>query len=528
MIRVVLFLISVALIALGVAWFADRPGEVSIVWLGYRLDTSIFVAAFAIIVLAIAVIAVWSLVRAVVRSPDQVSLFLRHRRAIKGYLAITRGLIAIGSGDLRLARRSAADAARLTPGDPLALLLSAQAAQMEGDRDGAEQAFRVMVARDDTKLLGLRGLYIEAQRRNDPNAARRFAEQAAEVAPGAAWAGKAALDFRCAAGDWSGALEALEAMKSSLEKPAYRRQRAVLLTARALSLEETDRDASRAMALEAVKLAPNFVPAATLAGRRLAESGEVRKAGKILDAAWQASPHPDIAEAYANLRLGDSARDRRVRVKRLAAKMPDHIESALALSRAAVDAGDFAAARGALAPYVHAPTRRVATLMAEIEEREHGDEGRARAWMSRAMRAAPDPAWTADGVVSERWIPVSPVSGRLDAFEWRLPLAEIGVERPVIEPDLTTSPRGIDTAADLAPAGDKPIRRSNAATKSDLKPAGKSQLRGAAKQPPAEPVIPLIHAPDDPGPDPALESDPVPEPTLPPSDGWSRIRQLFR
>ena len=126
------------------------------------------------------------------------------------------------------------------------------------------------------------------------------------------------LDDRCAAADWAGALDALDAMKGALEKPDYRRKRAVLLTARALALDEIDRDASRAAVLEAVKLAPDLVPAAALAGRRLAEAGEQRKARKILETAWTINPHPDIAEAYANLRLGDSARERLARMQKLA------------------------------------------------------------------------------------------------------------------------------------------------------------------------------------------------------------------
>ena len=91
---------------------------------------------------------------------------------MRGYLAISRGLIAIGAGDLRSARKSADEAARLSPGEPLALLLTAQSAQLAGDRAAAERAFRAMAERDDTKLLGLRGLYIEAQRRDDAHAAR--------------------------------------------------------------------------------------------------------------------------------------------------------------------------------------------------------------------------------------------------------------------------------------------------------------------------------------------------------------------
>jgi hypothetical protein len=179
MLRILGFLITAALLALGIAWFADRPGAVSITWLGYQIETSILVTLFAVALLAAFIIAVWSIYRAILRSPDQVSIFFRHRRAARGYLAITRGLIAIGAGDHREARRSADEAARLSSGDPLVLLLTAQSAQMEGDRVAAERAFRDMVRREDTKLLGLRGLYVEAQRRNDAAAARLFAEEAA-------------------------------------------------------------------------------------------------------------------------------------------------------------------------------------------------------------------------------------------------------------------------------------------------------------------------------------------------------------
>ena len=48
MIRVILFLALVALIALGVVWIADRPGEVAITWQGYRIETSVMVAAVAV------------------------------------------------------------------------------------------------------------------------------------------------------------------------------------------------------------------------------------------------------------------------------------------------------------------------------------------------------------------------------------------------------------------------------------------------------------------------------------------------
>ena len=284
MIRVVVFLISVAFIAIGVSWFVDRPGDVAVTWLGYRIETSVTVAALALLVLVAAVILLWSIARGILRSPEQVSLFFRHRRAMKGYLAVSRGLIAIGAGDLQRARKAADEAGRLSPHDPLTLLLAAQSAQMAGDRAAAERAFREMTRREDTKLLGLRGLHIEAHRRNDAPAARPVAEQAAHSAPELAWAGEAVLDDRCAAADWAGALVALDHMKGALDKASYRRKRAVLLTARALDLAEIDRDTSRALVLEAVKLAPGLVPAAALAGRRLANPAICARHG----ASWSA------------------------------------------------------------------------------------------------------------------------------------------------------------------------------------------------------------------------------------------------
>jgi HemY protein len=535
MIRVLLYLILLALIAAAEVWLANRPGDVTIVWQGYHIETSVMVAAMAILFLVVAAIFVWSIIRTILRSPDLIGMFLSHRRGVRGYLAISRGLVAVGAGDTRAAKRAAEDAHRISPGEPLALLLDAQVAQLSGDRAAAEHAFRQMAERDDTRLLGLRGLYIEAQRSNDHAAARAFAEQAANAAPALGWAGQAALEFRCASADWAGAQAALDRnyRHSLIDKSEYRRQRAVLLVARALEAEETDRDRSRNLALEALKLAPTLVPAAELAGRLLSEAGELRRGSRIIEKAWAANPHPDLADTYAHLRPGDSARERLARVQALALKAPGHAESALAVARAALDAQEFAAARAALRPLLKEPTRRVAALMAEIEERESGDEGRAREWMGRAMRAPSDPAWTADGFVSDRWMPVSPVSGRLDAFQWKVPLAEIAAERrdideQVIEStDLPAPPQPVP-APKQSEGGKRSEGGPPAEISAPVKPVAATQNKEQVSKEPgprpaaalpspmtppaprAEAVIPLIHVPDDPGPDPQPDIEPEP------------------
>lgn len=481
MIRLVLFLLVVGAISLGAAWLADRPGDVVVTFQGLRIETSLLVSAAALLALVALLGLLWSLARTLLRSPTVLANHLRNRRGARAYDAMSSGLVAIGAGDASAARRHAAEVNRLAPGEPLALLLSAQSAQLCGDRAGAERAFHAMASRTDTKALGLHGLYIEAQRRDDAASAQAYAEEAARTAPLLGWAGRAVLEFRCAARDWAGALELLERRKSGLDSATYQRQRAVLLTARALETEDSDRDTAKTYALEAVKLAPTLVPAAALAARLVAEGGDLRRASRMIATAWHAHPHPDLAQTYAQLRYGDAARDRLARVETLAKWAPGHVEGALAVARAALDAREFGKARTAIVPQLAAPTKRVALMMAALERAESADEGRAREWMARALNAAPDPQWTADGYVSDRWLPVSPISGRLDAFEWRVPLTG-AVNTPLIEPE--PSP-----VASLEPAQPQPTDGQPQAAASTLAPP----------EPAAAAVIPLLHAPDDPG-----------------------------
>jgi HemY protein len=520
MIRVVLFLIIVGALSLGVAWFADRPGDVLITWQGLRIETSLMVLGAAVLVLMAVLALAWSVISAVLRSPAILAKFRRERRGALAYDAISNGLIAVGSGDVAAARKHAAAVNRIASSEPLALLLAAQSAQLSGDREAAERTFRTMASRTDTKALGLHGLYIEARRRDDHISARAYAEEAARTAPALGWASRAVLEFRSAAGDWIGALEHLERTKGGLDKLAYRRQRAVMLTAQARAVEETDRDKAKALSLEAVKLAPTLVPAATTAGRMLAEGGELRKASRIVAKAWRANPHPDLAQTYADLRFGDAARDRLARIEALVRKTPGHVEGALAVARAALDAREFKKARAVLARYLEAPTRRVALLMAELERAEHNDEGRAREWMARALNAAPDPQWTADGHVSNHWLPVSPISGRLDAFEWRVPLTGM-VTLPTLEPEPPAAAAPLEHApqeqqeVQPAPQESKDLLAESAPSEAQVpapsspplaaappaKPVQpKSQLKSEPKpELKPEPIIPLVHAPDDPG-----------------------------
>lgn len=431
MIRLLIYIAIVLALGFGFAWLADRPGDLVITWQGQRIEMSLMVAVTAVVVLIAVIMIGWWLLRSIIASPHLVSRYFRARKRDRGYQALSTGLIAAGAGDAATARKMTQRTIGLLSSDqePLIHLLDAQTALIEGKNDDARTKFEAMVEDPETRELGLRGLYLEARRLGANEAARHYAEEAAEKAPHLPWAAEAALGFRSAEGAWDDAIRLLEKQRVArvLDKAAADRKKAVLLTARAMDrLEQGDVAGSRTDGVEANRLAPDLVPAALIAAQALYRENSLRKGSRILEKIWRSAPHPDVAEAYIRARPGDSTHDRLKRAQKLESFKRNHVESLYAVARAALDAQEFKLAREKAEAAVRVrASEGIFLLLADIEEAETGDQGRVRHWLAQAVRAPRDAAWTADGVVADHWAPVSPVTGKLDAFEWKVPVEQI-------------------------------------------------------------------------------------------------------
>lgn len=492
MIRLILFLGVLSLAALGLSWLADRPGEIMLTWQGYRIETSVLVGMAGVLAACIVFLSVWSVLRFILRLPSFIALTARARRRNKGYQALTRGMIAAAAGDMRYAARATSEAEKLIGPDPLTLLLRAQTAQLEGDRALSEKTFAQMIEDPQTRLLGLRGLHAEALRRGDGESAHLYAQQAQAITP-LVWAGEALLDWHVRRGEWSAALDIVEANRKHklITRETADRQRAVLLTAHARDQADSQPEQALRDAREAVKLAPSLVPAHVQAAKLMMRRGDLRKASRLLESAWRLAPHPELAEVYVHLRAGDAAQERYERAKQLASFMPHDAESALSLARAAMEARYFDKARAALGPLLtrdERPSRRLCLLMADLEQMEHGAQsGPAREWLARAARAPRDAAWIADSLISDHWEPASPLTGKLDAFRWDVPqdLLSANTQSVPIEtlPVLETQATLPQTDAPPPPA---PPR---------------------AKPLPGQALYPMPAVPDDPGPAPDEKDD---------------------
>ncbi len=432
MISLLVRFVLLILVAILFAWLADQPGDLKLRWLGYELETSLMAAVIMLAGLTLIIWITWSVLLWLLDRPGAFGGWFKSRRQRKGKQALSSGLIAVASGDGEAAQTHARTATAILGDDPMVKLLDAQASQLRGDNVRVRQLFEEMSEQPETRLLGLRGLHTDAVRQADMTRARALAEEAVRINPKVSWAGKAVLSYQSTSQDWAAISRTIDIQKSAslIDRKTANLKHAVVLTAQAAEAESKNPEDGYDLALRAHKLDPSLVPAAVMAARHATADGSLRKAAKIIEKTWNLTPHPDLADAYGHVRSGDSALDRLKRIKSLVAKSGG-IEGAVALATAAIDALEWKTAREALSAYAHdRPQARICGLMAEIEEGEFGDKGRAREWLARAVRAPRDPAWTADGHISRVWLPVSPVSGELGGFKWKVPVEGIAYEDP--------------------------------------------------------------------------------------------------
>lgn len=442
MIRLALWLVfSLAITAL-IAWLIGLPGTVTLDVAGHTMQPRLGTAAFLLIGIVVVGILIWSVVRRIIGAPRHFARKAAERRRLQGVEALSDAFIALEAGDADRARSLAREAQTRLPGNRAARLLEARADLAVGDMPAAREHYRALISDGKTALAALAGLYDQARAQGRGPAAITFAQKALAIAPATPWAQGAVFDDLTRRGAWTEALGMVET-ESALtrdEKARRRRKQAVLETAIAHGAEETEPLRALDHALAALKLLPDFVPAALIAARVQSARGETRKAMSLLRRVWRATHHPDVATLYAHSHPGASAVDRLKRLRELVDLPAPDRASAVVLARAASDAYEWALARNALAPYLAEPTQAVASLMAEIEEGQNADQGKAREWLARAVRAPRDSVWTADGLVSDQWEPVSPVTGKLDAFEWKVPVSTTRAPEPAAMPTTASLP----------------------------------------------------------------------------------------
>ena len=418
--KVLILLLGAVAVAAISAWLAETPGSITLLWRGWRIDTSVAVLsllAVMLVVVSMALARIWRMFR---RAPKVLLDNRAARRREEGYLALTRGMVAVAAGDAAEARRQAKKASEVLGRPPGALLIGAQAAQMEGKPGVARKFYEAMLDARETEVLGVRGLLILAEKSGDDEAALALAEKACQLNPQASWAITRLFHLQIKERRWEEAEATLrDAMAADAvsQNDGLRRDAALLVQ---LSLM-AERTGNRRLALErarkALKAEPAFLPGILQLVALLHADGRDRAARKAAENAWQVQPHPDLARLYLQMVGGSDPVSRLKAAETLAALFPDARATRLMMARALLDAKLWGQARKHLEiGGGDTPDAAFCRLFAELEQAEHGDAAGARDWRGRISEAPRAPSWLCSncGATAQEW---SALCGHCGAFE---------------------------------------------------------------------------------------------------------------
>ncbi|HMR31489.1 MAG TPA: heme biosynthesis HemY N-terminal domain-containing protein [Geminicoccaceae bacterium] len=425
MLRLIIFLVVATALAVVAVWLADQPGSVTLRWGEYEAVTSVGVTAVLLLAFALAVTVVIEVYRWLRGLPRRVRRNREHRREVRGYESITRGLLAAAGGDRAAAQWHSRQAAKLAPDRPGALLLAAQTAQLDGRDDEAARVFRAMVEVPDTELLGLRGLLAQAVRAGDRNEALDLARRAYARSPRAPWVLQTLFELLVRDRKWAEAQPVLDGMgrEKLLGERVLHRRRAILLHMLAEQEREQGRTAEGlTLARRATRLAPDFAPAAIAASGLATACGKSREARKLLEASWRVAPQPEVAAAWLALQPSENPTRLYERLRALEKLRADSPQAQVVLGEAAVAAHRYDEARIHLERGLTlGPTAALYRALANLEDAA-GEPDKARDWRSRVAEAPPDKTWVCEdtGEIMPAWAPFG-ASGAFDVVHWSEP-----------------------------------------------------------------------------------------------------------
>ncbi len=439
LIKVLLFVAIIATLALGASLLTDIDSGMRIAVAGYEFTLGPLQAVIAALIL---VTLVWVLIRLIALivsalrflngDETAISRYFDRNRERKGYQALSESLIALASGEGRLALTRATRAEKYLARPELTTLIAAQAAEMAGDGKRATEAYKTLLADEKTRFVGVRGLMLQKMAEGDAQTALKLAEKAIALKPKHPEMQDTLLRLQAEASDWKGARATLgtKLKTGTLPRDVYRRRDAVLALQEARAvIDDTASVEAREAAIEANRLSPDLIPAAAMAARGLSMKGEAKAAARVLKKAWEVQPHPDLAAAFADIEPEETPAQRLKRFKPITAIRPDDPETRMLLTELNLSAEDFPAARRALGDLATAhPTQRAAALMAAIERGMGADDTVVRGWLTRAMTAPRGPQWCCDKcqAILANWSPICDNCGGFDTLSWRPPTEGYG------------------------------------------------------------------------------------------------------
>lgn len=432
LIKILAFVVAITVATYGATLLLDMEGSATFDLGGKAATLSVIQLVIASIVLVGLLWLAFKLIGLAVATfkflngdETAISRYFSRNRERKGYEALSEGMMALASGEGRLAMAKANRAEKYLGRPELTNLLTAQAAELAGDRQTAEATYRKLLEHEKTRFVGVRGIMKQKLQDGDSETALALAEKAFAIKPKHVETQDTLLKLQADKADWAGARKTLTAKlkMGQLPRDVHKRRDAVLSLCEAKVLTEEGKvSEGQQAAIDANRLSPDLVPAAVMAGRSYIAQGNGRAAGKVVKKAWETTPHPELAAVFAEIAPDETAEARMKRFRALTKMKPEDSETKMLLAELHIANEDFPEARRVISGLVEeAPTVRNLTIMAAVERGEGAADSIVRGWLTKALTAPRGKQWICENCqhILAEWTPVCDNCGAFDTLVWK-------------------------------------------------------------------------------------------------------------
>lgn len=418
MIGKILSIAVLVLITAGILWLNTYPGTIRVDWQGYEIETTLAVFALVLVVFLFALYLLGKIWRSIATLPMRFGRRAQKRDREKGLFNLIEATTAIALEKNSRAKEKAYAVQRYL-NTPLQHHILFEAALAEENFERAEQQIAKMNPFPEMRELAFYNQIRLCYSKGETAQAHTHLLELERTEPTAPYVLKNLLQTSVSLSLFDKALDVAQTMykHNLLTSQEWNQYQAQLLYSLSQTQTQTQDIQQRLNALKKVhQIAPAFLPAALEMGKILKVQNKERLARKVLEATWEAAPHPGLLPLY----LSVTAEDKTTALQRLAHLAPKHLESLLLLVQDAIEHEEWRKARAHLKSLeeTYGLGPRALELMASIELKEKSDLDRYQHWMRQAIEKREAATWTCDNCCQtfESWQIMCESCGQIGCF----------------------------------------------------------------------------------------------------------------
>lgn len=418
MIRLLLVLFFVFLVSVVGTILRNYDFPITAEFQDYLIETSAARLAIVFIILLAILLIIIRFFVWLRNSPKRLFEHMKSKSERQAYKDVMQGFSSLAAGDLARARKYADKASKALPDQALTELLQSQVAALAGEKNKADEYYKLLSNREESSFIGYRGLLSNAISNNQLDKALETADELLRKYPKSVWLNESLIDLGFRTSSWDKLERYLKKSEANkvLSKEELAEKFAIYYYMKAKIAESENRHEDAEWLVErSLKYMPEFTPSAIFQSQLYIKKNEFKKARNVIEDSWKDAPHPLLGSDYekALQSLGEKSKAKKIR--KLYEAAPDDVDSVLVYAKALLDEGDKDEARAVVKQGLNIrETKDLCTLMSEVDDKI--------LWQNRSYTAKEDKCWYCKltGARYQFWQPYSD-SGKLGTIVWDFP-----------------------------------------------------------------------------------------------------------